>query len=258
MDQSRVLGLLQRQRDELSQLKNSSYDNSDFIKWRRDTRVVLTKLFGDESDHVNELAGIRFVSVNSAYDREEYKRGVMRADTLLQSIIREVSEFGGPQSYPGKSEVPALYIVENICKRFHTVARQLNSRHDDRPTLDVADEYDVQDLMHALLRLHFDDIREEEWTPSFAGASSRQDFLLKNERIVIEVKKTRPTLKAKQLGEELLIDIARYRSHPDCDCLVCFVYDPDARIVNPTGLERDLESQSSEKLKVQVIIRPNS
>ena len=56
-------------------------------------------------------------------------------------------------------------------------------------TLDVQDEYDVQDLFHALLHIHFEDIRPEEWAPSFAGASSRMDFLLKQEQIIIEIKK---------------------------------------------------------------------
>ena len=33
----------------------------------------------------------------------------------------------------------------------------LRERYDQRPTLDVNDEYDVQDLFHALLTLSFDD-----------------------------------------------------------------------------------------------------
>ncbi len=44
----------------------------------------------------------------------------------------------------------------------------------------------------------------------------RASILLKNEGIIIEVKKTRATLKAKDIGSELLIDSQRYRSHPDC------------------------------------------
>lgn len=43
----------------------------------------------------------------------------------------------------------------------------------------LEDEYDVQDLPHALLLLYFDDVRAEEWTPSYAGKSARMDFLLK-------------------------------------------------------------------------------
>ncbi|MCZ6127750.1 malate dehydrogenase, partial [Escherichia coli] len=88
--------------------------------------------------------------------------------------------------------------------------RQLKKRHDGRATIEINDEYDVQDLVHALLTLHFDDIRPEEGSPSFAGSSSRQDFLLKKEKIVIEVKKTRRSLGANKIGEELLIDMARY------------------------------------------------
>lgn len=80
-------------------------------------------------------------------------------------------------------------VFMNIFSRFHRVARQLRSRHNGRSTLEIEDEYDVQDLLHALLQLHFDDIRAEEWTPSYAGKSARVDFLLKKEKIVIEVKK---------------------------------------------------------------------
>jgi hypothetical protein len=54
------------------------------------------------------------------------------------------------------------------------------------------DEYDVQDIFHALLRLFVDDIREEEWTPSYAGGASRMDFLLPELETVVEIKKTRP------------------------------------------------------------------
>ncbi|WP_445923668.1 PD-(D/E)XK nuclease domain-containing protein, partial [Klebsiella pneumoniae] len=86
---------------------------------------------------------------------------------------------------------------KKICSRFHLVANQLKTRHSNRESLVISDEYDVQDLLHALLHIYFDDIRPEEWTPNYAGGSSRVDFLLKNEVIIIEVKKTRATLKAK-------------------------------------------------------------
>ena len=42
----------------------------------------------------------------------------------------------------------------------------------------MEDEYDVQDLFHALLTIYFEDIRKEEWSPSYAGGASRMDFLL--------------------------------------------------------------------------------
>ena len=145
--------------------------------------------------------------------------------------------------------------LSRVFERFHAVARQLKRRHDGRSTLEIHDEYDVQDLLSSLLLLHFDDVRPEEWTPSYAGGSKRMDFLLKDSEIAIEVKMTRKGLKDKELGEQLIIDIANYRQHPDCKCLYCFVYDPDGFVRNPRGLEKDLQALDKE-FPVRVFIRP--
>ena len=145
--------------------------------------------------------------------------------------------------------------VEKTCSRFHLVARQLRDRHDDRHTLDIRDEYDVQDLLHSLLKIFFDDVRPEEYTPSYAGKASRMDFLLKGYDIVIEVKMTRKGLGAKEIGTQLIEDIARYQKHPECKTLVCFVYDPEGRCANPAGIENDLSGKKTD-IEVKVIIVP--
>ena len=133
--------------------------------------------------------------------------------------------------------------LKRIMERFHKVVRQLRARHENRSTIDIEDEYDVQDLLHALLMLEFDDIRAEEWTPSYMGKSARMDFLLKKEKIVIEVKKTRKGLSDKEIGDQLIVDVDRYKVHPDCSRLICFVYDPEGRIGNPIGLMNDLKDK---------------
>ncbi|WP_407682350.1 PD-(D/E)XK nuclease domain-containing protein [Pseudocalidococcus azoricus] len=148
-----------------------------------------------------------------------------------------------------------LLIVEKICSRFPKVARQLGSRQRNKKPFEIMDEYDVQYLLHALLLLEFDDIRPEEWTPSYAGGSSRVDFLLKNEKIIIEVKKTRPNLKDKEVGEQLIIDIEGYQTYQDFKKLICFVYDPDHLIKNPSALENDLRKDKDDFM-VKVIIAP--
>ena len=107
-------------------------------------------------------------------------------------------------------------VVVKLTERLHAVVRQLRERRENRPTLDVKDEYDVQDLFHTLLTIYFDDIRREEWTPSYAGGASRMDFLLPEIETVVETKMTRPNLSAKQLGEQLITDIAKYKKHPAC------------------------------------------
>lgn len=145
--------------------------------------------------------------------------------------------------------------IQLLCVRFHEVAKQIRVRHANRSTLDVKDEYDVQDLMHALLRIFIDDVRPEQWTPDYAGGASRMDFLVPDMKTAIEAKKTRDGLGAKEIGEQLIIDIAKYQKHPDCKRLVCFVYDPDGRVANARGLEKDLSGRHGE-LEVQVLVVP--
>lgn len=146
-------------------------------------------------------------------------------------------------------------VVLTLAERLHAVVRQLRKRHDSRSTLDVADEYDVQDLFHALLTIYFNDIRKEEWAPSYAGGASRMDFLLSEIEAVVEIKMMRPNLSTKQLGEQLIIDIAKYKAYPACCTLFCVVYDPDGRISNPRGVENDLRSEDN-SLVTHVTIVP--
>ena len=169
-----------------------------------------------------------------------------------KKLLHRVKTHIGPE----ETKIDTTRTLELIFSKFHTIVRQLRDRYSNRTTLEVDDEYDVQDLLHVLLKIYFQDIRPEETTPSYAGSSKRMDFLLKSEKVVIEVKKTRKTLTAKEVGEQLLVDIATYSEHPDCNLLVCFIYDPKGIIGNPVGLENDLTQQSNDNLKVVVYIYP--
>jgi len=197
--------------------------------------------------HLGYMTG---VGAGTAHEKAKFSEVISKAHRLKQRLEIELDQMSVP-----KAAYDPIERLSLLCARFHTVVVQLRHRHEGRQTLDVSDEYDVQDLLHALLKLFFDDIRPEEWTPSYAGQSSRMDFLLKQDRVVIETKKTRPGLGAKEVGNQLILDIEHYKKHPDCGHLVCFVYDPDNRVANPRGLENDL-SRSSEDFSVTVLIRP--
>ena len=149
----------------------------------------------------------------------------------------------------------AIRLITNLCDRFPIAVNALKVRHNSRPTITMTDEYDVQDLLGALLKLHFEDVRPEEWTPSYAGNSSRIDFLLKAFGVLVEVKMTRKGLDQKEVANQLAIDILRYQAHQDCKSLLCFVYDPDGYCKNPTVLQNDLTHKHG-ALDVVVIVRP--
>ena len=117
----------------------------------------------------------------------------------------------------------------------------LTNRRKGSTQLSFSSEYDVQDLLHAMLRPWIADIRPEEHTPSYAGSSTRMDFLLPAHRLVVEMKFVRDGSHARSIGNELIIDIEHYRRHPECDNLWCVIYDPQGLIQNPEGLKSDLE-----------------
>lgn len=195
----------------------------------------------------------------------EYKIKGCVPNWELRKLLDELNYIAAVQGPLDKSQAGSLWlshdsnnavaIIDHICICFHSITRQLQERHDKRETLKVDDEYDVQDLLHALLKIFFDDVRDEDPSPNHAGATSRVDLVLKKEQIIIEVKKTRANLKDKKLGEQLIIDIERYKVHPNCKMLYCFVYDPDNHIKNPTRIENDL-SRSDGPFPVKVFIAP--
>ena len=163
------------------------------------------------------------------------------------------SQTAGPAKI--QEESGTLEILRRVCARFHLVARQLRLRKEYRPTLEINDEYDLQDLFYALLRLQFDEVGTEEWTPAYTNGAPRTSYLLDWEKTVVVVKQTRSGLTTRDLAEQIAADTAHYSARPNGKALVCFVYDPDGRVGNPRGLEADLSS-SNGSYSVEVIVAP--
>lgn len=152
-----------------------------------------------------------------------------------------------------ESSAAELSLVERVARGFPGLADALRHRYKDRPAVEVRDEYDVQDLLGGVLAMLFEDVRREDPSPIHAGGSSRIDFFLKRQEILVEVKMTRPGLRDREVANQLIEDIERYRSHPDWSAFVGFVYDPGRNIRNPRGLEEDLSGER-DGLRVRVIV----
>lgn len=179
--------------------------------------------------------------------RSTAERGIF-AIALQDAVLNAV---GRIELHP----TSAAEFVVRVCRRFPLFAHELGNRYNKREPFNINDEYDVQDLLRASLLLHFSDVRQEEWNPSYGGVQSRSDLLLMPERVVIETKMTRPSLGQRKLVEQLTIDKDQYRGHPDYESLVCFVYDPDHRLENPVAIERDL-SGNADGLRTLVVVSP--
>lgn len=220
----------------INMVKEELYD-AFLIKAKTLLKLLLNN---DKDDSIRRIAGL----VDNSYSNA----------VVIEKILSNIREYIEKDYIilEEKKNVNVDNTFDMIFGNFHKVVKKIRNRYENRETLDVKDEYDVQDLLFAILQIFFKDVRKEEWTPSYAGNSSRVDFLLKDEKVVIEVKKTRESMKDKDLGEQLIIDIAKYKSHPDCKNLICFVYDPDGRIVNPDGIIKDLEKNNKDFVKIYI------
>lgn len=155
------------------------------------------------------------------------------------------------------ADTPAAHeALLRLLARFHVYANELQAPpRAGHSAWKITDEYDVQHALCALLRTHFDNVKPEETTQSIAGSSSRMDFLLVNERTGVETKMMRDSLTERQLGEQLLLDVAQFPSHSQCESLVFLIYDPAHRIRNPASL-RDEVVQAARGFPVEVVYSP--
>lgn len=192
-------------------------------------------------------------------DHAKIRRSVSEKVAILGYLARKLldgtleTRHGGQRLAFAGASTDSVAVTVSVGARMLDVQRQLANRHANRPTITVTDEYDAQDLFHSLLRLFFDDIRREDWSPSYAGGASRIDFVLPRYKLAIELKYTRASMSAKDVGDQLIVDIAKYKTHSSVRHLVCLVFDQQGHLANPRGIEVDL-STPKEGLAVTVRI----
>ena len=271
MEVKQVIDILTQYNDELTGVLSRFTRNSNglYIEHEDNFRIrqIATELVDLITDHIPNSRhhsaaianyynqGIANWLNTSSYASVEEIRGVVNSLKIRIERNPELFKNESGEIVVDNDEKFRFNGIDIIANRFHAVVMQLRQRYNNRATIDVNDEYDVQDLFHGLLKLFFNDVRAEEWNPSYAGGSSRSDFLIPEVNTIIEIKKTRPSMTTKELGEQLIIDIAKYKKHPQCSRLICFIYDPDGRVNNPRGIENDL-SNCDNDIDVRTIIVP--
>jgi hypothetical protein len=212
------------------------------FEWQSTSLMMLQSLY---PNHPQTIAFKKLIDEDKQqafYATYQSQMGILKAFSKLK-----------PSS---PNDIDADLLLSHIFNNFSRFVHQLRrKRHNGRDCF-ISDEYDVQDLLHALLKLHFDDVRAEDWTPQNSGSNNRIDFLINDNQTAIEVKYAKDSHKDKQIGDELLIDLAKYSEYLNCKSLYCFIYDPDYCINNPKGLENDLNNKSTDSFKVKVFVRP--
>lgn len=128
----------------------------------------------------------------------------------------------------GFHEHSAVETVLKILGNFSNSIKKVTSdRYNKRNGIEIKDEYDVQDMLFALLKGFFQDLEREDPVPKLAGKSSRIDLNIRSQGIMIEVKMIKEKDKDhKKFIEELKVDIINYSEWKELKHLILFTYDP--------------------------------
>lgn len=149
-------------------------------------------------------------------------------------------------------------LVMQILNAFPTVSRMLGNRGRGRPPFLIENEYDLQDLLFAIVRSVFEDARREEWTPKRAGSAKRIDIVIPSVNAVIETKFVRDATHAKSVADELRIDFECYHDHENCAQLIAICSDPSRHILDSAQFEKELSGlrkKGDHEFNVTVLVR---
>lgn len=142
----------------------------------------------------------------------------------------------------------ALEGVLAIVESFKASAGVLRNRHANRTPFKIKDEYDVQDLFHALVLPIVPDMVPEDPASKIANKSSRLDFTSKSTGLGIELKHLKSKGDADRVRNEILVDEATYQAHPYVDTVVAFVHDPDGHIA--MSARKSFEADLSQNVNI--------
>lgn len=264
MDIEKKIKLLEKVLEKSSEVKIELNGDPTFQSWRNLTQRNLIKVFGEDSFEVKEFKKLDFcynpqITVGGT-DYTNYHLSCFRADfeTIKENIenyIEDLKEDMVDDEEIRNIEHDPIEDVENIFNKFHELVKIFENRSRNKPPLIIEDEYDVQYLLFALLRLYFDDIIDEESVPTQGGTRSFIDFLLKDESIAIETKITSPTLRNNKLTKQLNDDIGKYSQHPEVKTLMFFIYNPGNHIKNPIRFIKDFTKKEG-NLDIKTYITP--
>ncbi len=119
-------------------------------------------------------------------------------------------------------------LVRNIIYQFGNSTQKITTgRRKGHDNFEINDEYDVQDILYVILKSVFPNLRDEDPIPKVGAKSTKIDLILREEKILIEVKMIKKgDSNETHFIEQLKVDFESYHQCQWLEKLFCFVYDP--------------------------------
>jgi len=180
----------------------------------------------------------------------------------VASVLGGLAEISA--AYPHRRIAPAQGVGPALLalKEFDSCVRYLNTRRSAGAVINIQSEADVQDVLYLLLRPWITDLVFESPADKSANRFVIKDFSSSEHRFVVDAKYIRDKDHGRSISKELHDDIEMYRTHPRCDHLIFFIYDPDAFIPDQRALrtaieiERSYGSNNEKRLTCHLVVKP--
>lgn len=202
------------------------------------------KGLGIGTQELLQLERIAYYPQN-VYSDKQTKENMEAAKYRVISYIEEIL-------YDNRKDGELLEILNN----FYLFLENLTERKPHKnggiqkeqlDALKIKNEYDVQHLLYACIKLFYPMARTEVNEDTGYG-TVRTDIFLDSEH-VIEIKCTRKNMKLKKLTEEIEADMVHYSA----ENIYFFLYDKEKIIENPMVFKKNYEEKIKDK-KVHIII----
>jgi len=118
-----------------------------------------------------------------------------------------------------------IELAHQVCARVSKAARALTTRRTGKQPFTISDEYDVQDLLHGLLRAYFKYPVKENPLPKAASAvATRADLAIEELGLIVEAKFVRTPQDQRRIEKDLAEDLIFYTAWEPLKYLFFVIY----------------------------------
>lgn len=141
-----------------------------------------------------------------------------------------------------------------VCARLQQAAKPLEHRRQGKTPFAISDEYDVQDLLHSLVRAYFKFVVSEEPIKKLANArATRADFVIEALGTIVEVKYVHGPNDQGRIVQELGEDLLFYEQWEHLKVFIYLVYNA-SDLRDPEALDALSSTRSSGGKQYEVYV----
>jgi hypothetical protein len=247
------------------ELNNAGLDLSEKQKQYKNTEDLLALQWGTIEEifksldiaYVGEVTRQRIKEIK-ATQGDLFIDGFIGADNFSDQIknlqklkslaLSARGKIEGGEVIP-KNILPNMNLIVSILNSFPDMVSKFKNRRAQKNPFTVDDEYDVQDIVYAMLKGAFPTLQAENPNKKVGATFSVSDFTIDDLGLFIETKFIGERKQVKSTQEECKQDMVSYSKQLNCQKIIFLIYDPDKYIDNEYAFKNGLGTKIGDENK---------